>query len=354
MRRATILFVALSLAASACAPPAETPSDPNDLPLRGTKPFAPMDKVSFTLADTHGEPFDFRKETDGKIALLFFGYTYCPDVCPMHMATLSTAMRELEPEVREQVRVVFVSVDPERDTPERLDQWLTAFDSSFVGVRGTLEDVSRALAFYRYPSPETSGEEVGYTVGHPALVYAFTPDNLGRAMYGVETPKAVWVHDLNLMAWHRWESTSVEDPGPSADEGLASEEALASLGPLEVLDAYVPRPPAGETAALYLVLRNTGAVADTLLGFDTEASQSTSLHDMKMSDGVTHMVPMAGGLALPAGETVRLAPGGRHGMLEGLVMELEPGSGVDLTLRFARAGELRVTAHIIRYEDMVR
>jgi protein SCO1/2 len=330
------------------------PSDPNDLPLRGTKPFAPMDKVSFTLTDTDGEPFDFRRETDGKIALLFFGYTFCPDICPMHMATLSTAMRELEPEVREQVRVVFVSVDPERDTQERLDQWLTAFDSSFVGVRGTLEDVSQALAFYRYPSPETSGEEVGYTVGHPALVYAFTPDNLGRAMYGVETPKAVWVHDLNLMAWHQWEPTSLEDPSPPADEGLASEKVIASVGSLQVLDAYVPRPPAGGTAALYLMLRNTGAVSDTLLGFDTEASRGTSLHDMEISDGVMRMVPIAGGLALPAGETVQLSPGGRHGMLEGLVMELEPGSGVDLTLRFARAGELRMTARIIRYEDMVR
>jgi protein SCO1/2 len=313
-----------------------------------------LDKVSFSLTDTDGEPFDFRKETDGKIALLFFGYTYCPDICPMHMATLSTAMEDLEPEVREQVRVVFVSVDPERDTPERLAQWLTAFDSSFIGVRGTLEEVSQALAFYRYPSPETSGEEVGYTVGHPALVYAFTPDNLGRAMYGVETPKAVWVHDLNLMAWHRWESPSVEESGPSSGESPASEEVMASVGSLQVLDAYVPRPPAGETAALYLTIRNAGVVSDTLLGFATEASRSTSLHDMVMSDGVMRMVPMAGGLALPGGASVTLAPGGRHGMLEGLLMELEPDSGVDLTLRFAQAGELSVTARIIRYEDMVR
>jgi protein SCO1/2 len=304
--------------------------------------------VSFTLTDTDGESFDFRKETDGKIALLFFGYTYCPDICPMHMATLATALRELEPVVREQVRLVFVSVDPDRDTPERLGQWLTAFDSSFIGVRGTIEEVSRALAFYRYPSPETSGEDVGYTVGHPALVYAFTPDNLGRAMYGVETPKAVWIHDLNLMAWHPWESSSVEESDPPP------EEVLASVGSLQVLDAFVPRPPAGETTALYLTLRNTGTRADTLLAFTTAAAQSTSLHDVQMSDGVMRMVPMAGGLALPRGEMVTLAPGGSHGMLEGLLVALEPGSGVDLTLRFVQAGELRVTARVIRYEDMVR
>jgi protein SCO1/2 len=348
MPRATRLFLALGLAVSACAPQDRAPVDPYDLPLRGTKPFAPLEKVDFTLTDTRGAPFDFRAETDGLIALLFFGYTYCPDVCPLHMATLSTAMAALEPEVRRQVRVVFVTVDPQRDTPERLERWLTAFDSSFVGVTGSLEEVSEALAFYRYPPPETSGEGVGYTVGHPALIYAFTPDNLGRAMYGAETSRAVWVHDLNAMARHPWDSLAAA----AAENREAA--VLASVGELEVLDAYVPRPPAGESTALYLALRNAGAGWDTLVAFETEAAERSSLHDIQVSEGVVRMVPLARGVPLAPGETVLLEPGQRHGMLEGLRQSLEPGSGVEVTLVFARAGPVPVTARVVRYEDLVR
>jgi len=152
----------------------------------------------FTLTDQNGRAVsgqDFR----GKLMLVYFGYTFCPDICPIHMATLAAALRELDPAVRNDIRVVFVTVDPERDTPERLAGWMAAFDSSFVGVRGSDEEIAEALAFYRYPPPDRSGDEPGYTVGHPALIYAFTPDNLGRAMYGADTRKNTWVNDLNVL-----------------------------------------------------------------------------------------------------------------------------------------------------------
>ena len=141
--------------------------------------------------------------------------------------------------MREHVRVVFVTVDPERDTPERLKEWLSSFDSSFVGLRGTDEQVADALAFYRYPPPERSGEEEGYTVGHPALVYAFTPDDRGGRMYGVETTRAIWVHDLNLMARH--DVARQRRPRPSATSA-AGPPARRPAGDVRVLDAYVPRP----------------------------------------------------------------------------------------------------------------
>lgn len=351
--RPASLFIALATALTAtspqaCTPPADRVPDPDDLALKGTKPYEPLPKVSFTLTDTEGRPYDFRARTDGHITLLFFGYTYCPDVCPVHMATLASAMETLDPAVRDGIRVVFVSVDPERDTPERLRRWLSSFDSSFVGLRGTEEQVADALAFYRYPPPEKSGEEEGYTVGHPAFVYAFTPDNRGRALYGVETTRAIWSHDLNVMADHVWRDTA------AAEDDDGAPRPLASAGKVRILDAYVPKPAAGDVAAVYLTLRNDGTAPDTLVAVASNVSVRGSLHDMEQVDGQMRMVPLAGGLVVPPGETVSLAPGGRHGMLEGLEHELEPGSTLALILRFARGGTLSVPARVVRYEDVVR
>ncbi len=330
---------------AACdAPPGRT-TDPNPLGLRGTIPFEPLEKVPLRLTDTRGRLWDFRVETQGKVALLFFGYTFCPDICAIHMATLSRALQDLPPAVRERVVTVFVTVDPARDTPERLAGWLGAFDSTFVGLRGTEDEISTALAFYGYPPTETSGDEVGYTVSHPALVYAFSPDGLGRAMYGPETPNAVWVHDLPRLA----------GAGP-AEAGAAAAAAAAAVmaraGGIEVLDAVVPRPPTATTTAIYLTLRNVGAETDTLIGIETDAAERAMLHDMVLEGGIMRMAPLRGGLPIPPGATVRLEPGGRHGMLEGLRALPEPGGTVGIVLRLARAGSLPVPARVIRYEDL--
>lgn len=372
--RYSVALPAMLLAATlhGCAPPGDRPTDPDALPLLGTVPITPLEKVAFVLDDTEGHPFDFREQTDGHITLLFFGYTYCPDVCPVHMATLSAALREVAPEVREMVRVVFVSVDPARDTPERLRQWLSAFDPSFVGVRGNLDDVTQALAFYRYPPPAQSGEEVGYTVGHPAYIYAFTPDDLGRGLYGVETTRATWVHDLKLMAAHDWSGSKAStrqnpqrDPQqgrPSGDTGLAIGDpdgdaadaagVLARTGAIEVLDAVVAGAAEGDNTSVYLTLRNGGETADALLSLETDAAEKGSLHRMRTEGGVMTMEPMDTGLLLPPGETVTLAPGARHGMLEGLRGPLEPGSTLRLTLRFAQATDVAVEARVVRYDEL--
>lgn len=345
--RPLLLAACAALASLACEAPARQQADPNPLGLQGTVPFQPLEKVELTLPDTRGHPWDFRTETAGKVALLFFGYTYCPDICPIHMATLSAALREVAPEVRARVVVAFVTVDPARDTPERLEAWLAAFDSSFVGLRGTVEEVSRALAFYGYPPPETSGDEPGYTVGHPALVYAFSPDGLGRAMYGPETSRAVWVHDLPLL-------------GGAAASGAAGAPAdraapvLARAGGVEVLYAVVPRPPTATTTALYMTLCNVGAEPDTLLGIETAAAERATLHEMVLQGGIMRMSPLEGGIALSPGDTVRLEPGARHGMLEGLGTLPEPGGVVTIVLRLARAGALSVPARVVRYEDVGR
>ncbi len=345
--RAVLLSVASALGLFACvqAPDAalETPS----LGILGTEPASPLEKVSFTFPDTRGEPFDFRRETDGRIALLYFGYTYCPDICPVQMATLAAALREVAPEVRAAVTTVFVTVDPARDTPERLAGWLAAFDSSFVGLRPGEAELAEALEFYRYPPPQSSGEGDAYTVSHPAMMYAFTPDDLGRALYGPETTKAVWVHDLALLAGRDWAGAQPLPSGPTGD-------LVAQVGGIQILDAVVPKPPTATTTAFYAVLHNGGTEADTLVAISTEAAERAMLHEMAQEGGVMRMRHLVGGIPLPAGATVRLQPGGLHGMLEGLGDLPDAGGTVQVLLRFARAGEVPVPASVVRYEDVGR
>src|SRR5215472_9452876 len=84
---------------------------------RGGLVTPPLLKPEFVLTDTSGAPFDFKQRTEGCVTLLFFGYTACPDQCPMHMANLSAALKKLPSGIAGQVKLVFVTTDPERDSP---------------------------------------------------------------------------------------------------------------------------------------------------------------------------------------------------------------------------------------------
>src|SRR5215468_5046226 len=89
---------------------------------RGGLVTPPLPKPRFVLTDTSGSPYDFWNRTQGSITLLFFGYTYCPDQCPMHMANIGAALRKLPAGIADQVKLVFVTTDPVRDTPSKLRQ----------------------------------------------------------------------------------------------------------------------------------------------------------------------------------------------------------------------------------------
>jgi protein SCO1 len=158
----------------------------------------PTARPDFTLLDTEGRPFDFRAETEGRLALLSFGYTHCPDVCPVHLANLAEVLRDLPYRERDRVRVVFVTVDPARDTPERIRAWLDAFDPRFAGLWGSAEEVSAILAALDLP-PAAIGALAAdgeYVVGHAAAVLAFGPEGPLRAFYPFGTRQIDWARDL--------------------------------------------------------------------------------------------------------------------------------------------------------------
>src|ERR1700719_3775317 len=109
----------------------------SEITYRGGLVTPPLPKPRFVLTDASGAPFDFWNRTLGSVTLLFFGYTNCPDQCPMHMSNIGMALGKLPPDVADRVKLVFVTTDPSRDTPAALRHWLDRFDKRFVGLTGT-------------------------------------------------------------------------------------------------------------------------------------------------------------------------------------------------------------------------
>jgi protein SCO1/2 len=211
-RSRTILFAGLAAAGLALAALAATAGtragsrapEPAAAGLRGTVLAPSWPKPDFTLSDTEGRPFDFRARTDGLLTLLFFGYTHCPDVCPIHMANIAAVLRDLDYADRSRVRVVFVTTDPERDTRARMRAWLDRFDGSFIGLRGTPAEIDAIQAALHLPAairqPSRPGPLPGaYAVGHAAQVIAFTADGRARVVYPFGTRQSDWAHDLPVL-----------------------------------------------------------------------------------------------------------------------------------------------------------
>jgi len=167
----------------------------------------PLPKPKFTLTDTSGAPFDFWPETQSYITLLFFGYTHCPDECPLHMANIASSLQQLSPEVREQVKVVFVTTDPDRDSAPILRAWLDNFDRSFVGLTGSEVTVAAAQrAAHIPPASKTPHTAHDYGVNHASFVLAYTKDNLAHVIYPGGVTADDWAQDLPLLVKEAWSS----------------------------------------------------------------------------------------------------------------------------------------------------
>ena len=136
----------------------------------------PMPASDVELTTLDGQEWTFTDVADDRLTLLYFGYTSCPDVCPMTMAELSLALEEAEDETGRPFDVVMVTTDPERDTDEQLGTWLERFDPDFQGMRGDAETTVEAATDYGVPVeiPEETDDE--YHASHGERVAVLTPD----------------------------------------------------------------------------------------------------------------------------------------------------------------------------------
>jgi len=167
--------------------------------LQGVVVDPPAEKPSFTLTDTSGDPYEFATETEDKLALLYFGYLNCPDICPVHLAQIAEVFDRL-PEVARDAEVVFVSVDPARDSPEEIREFLDRFDPRFVGLTGSPEELITAQEAAGVPPATIVGDGEGYTVDHAGWVISYAPDGLNHAIYPFGVRQSEWTNDLQLLA----------------------------------------------------------------------------------------------------------------------------------------------------------
>ncbi len=163
----------------------------------GTVPKVLNHRPSFTLVDTSGQSFDFAKETAGHATLLFFGYTNCPNVCPTTMADIAAAKQLVSANVGSALKVVFVTTDPKRDTEPVLRRWLNQFDSSFIGLTGSPEQLAAAQQAAGVPLAQAQQVPGGrYEVAHAAQVAAYGADDIERVLYFARTTVADYAADL--------------------------------------------------------------------------------------------------------------------------------------------------------------
>lgn len=187
----TILF--LLVIPAACGSQEMDPSQ-----FKGTFMPSLIPVPDFTLTNTAGESVNL-SDYEGEIVLLYFGYTFCPDICPTTLSELSNVQRQLD-DAGEKIQVVMVTVDPQRDTPENLGKYVTHFHPDFVGLSGTKAEIDAAGEIFGvYYEKQEGSEATGYLVDHTARVFVVDPQGNYQLSFSYGTPVADIVHDLNLL-----------------------------------------------------------------------------------------------------------------------------------------------------------
>jgi protein SCO1/2 len=206
---------------TAASPPG---AQPVAAAYHGPEPEVATPRPSFVLDTTHGDRFDFAGETAGRPTLLYFGYTSCPDECPTAMADIAAAVRRAPADVRAELEVVFVTTDPERDSPAVLRRWLDRFAVPVTGLVGTPAELAAAQEAVGAPPAEKQGPiptlpgrpnehehkpgtaphshdaPLGYGVGHADVIFAYDAADRLAVRYPGGVLPADLAADLPLLA----------------------------------------------------------------------------------------------------------------------------------------------------------
>lgn len=267
----------------------------------------------------------------GRVGLVYFGFASCPDVCPVSLGLAATALEAFSAEERAKVAVLFVSLDPERDTPASLATYAAHFHPSIVGATAAdavLRDfATRYGVTYRKHGVESA---LGYVVDHTSQLVVVAPDGRVREVLPHATPAA------DIVAAIRRHVGSAKAPAPAAK---ASDTVT-------VVDPHVRAlPPGSKVTAAYFVLENSGTAPHALVRAASPVAESVELHAVFTEGGLTSMRPVER-FDIPAGGRATLEPSGNHVMLIGVTQPVDAGRTVPLTLTFADGSETSLDAPV--------
>ncbi len=324
------------LVQSSKAPPAKLPEFKKTILLPNPKPLV---DVEFT--DHHGKEFSL-EQFKGKWSILFFGFTNCPDVCPTTMHTLKQVKAELEQaDVWHNYQVIMVSVDPERDTSERLARYVPFFDPEFIGVSAPLqatESFAKNVGILFFKSDEMPNG--GYDVDHGAAIILVNPE--GQYAGVITAPHVESTISADLIALSEYagvnqtpvdSSASKTSPSNLASQNETSNvEQESALPKLTFKQAWIrPAPPGASSMAAYFELRNNSDQDIIIEQSESEAFAMTMIHNTVVEDGIASMQHMDS-LLVPANGEVILKPLGMHMMLMQPKQELKLGDQAEIIL----------------------
>jgi protein SCO1/2 len=172
---------------------------PKTVSFRGTLYDPALPAAEIELARENGSSFRL-SELRGNVVLLFFGYTSCPDVCPTTLSELRKINEDLG-SAADQVKVVYVTVDPERDTPETIQKYVSIFNPSFIGLSGSMDELQpvwKDYVVFRQVDQATASAS-GYLITHSSRVYVIDQDGNLRLSYSFGTPVDDILHDLKIL-----------------------------------------------------------------------------------------------------------------------------------------------------------
>ncbi len=279
-------------------------------------------EVNFT--DHNGQAFN-KDRLLGKWSVLFFGFTNCPDICPTTLQTLANTKQQMTTAgAWNNLQVVMISVDPERDSQQRLNSYVPWFDQSFIGLTGELEytrEFAKHLGILFYKSKQQS--ETVYEVDHSASLILINPQGQYAGAITAPHQAEVIANDLALLT-SQSVSTSVALNDP--------QEPSQSLASLAVSRAWIrPAPPGATSLAGYLSLKNQSNNDIKIVEVHAPDFDMAMLHNTVIEDDVASMEHLDE-LLVPAGESVDLKPLGKHMMLMRPKRGLPEGSFTRITL----------------------
>lgn len=254
---------------------------------------SPANMPVFSLLDHEGRRID-QNIFVGQWDLVFFGFTTCPDICPLTLQTLSAARRQLKEAGQAPLpRIVLVSVDPERDTPEVLAKYISAYGDTTLGITGELDELRKLTGGLGVFFEKNTGSDGTYSVDHSAVVIVVDPAGRFHSLFSGSHVIENFVHDLPLIM-------------ASSDEFKPPLVA----GSIEITQ---PLPGAGVSAG-YMTLTNNSDAAILITRVSSPQYGAVSLHQTSVEDDVARMRAVAE-LTIPPGESVHLKHGGMHLML---------------------------------------
>ncbi len=252
-----------------------------------------IDIPAFSLLDHEGRSVD-QRVFEGQWDLVFFGFTNCPDICPLTLQVLSAAKRQLEEQGQLPLpRIVLVSVDPERDTPAKMAQYVNAFGDDNLGITGDLDELRKLTTGLGIFFEKQANNKPSYAVDHSSVVIVIDPAGQFHSLFSGPHVIENFVHDLPLLM------TSIAEFKP----------------PLVATDVEITQVVPGKSvSAGYMTLTNNSDDVIRITRVSSQQYGAVEIHQTSIENDVARMRAV-GELIIPPGETVRLERGGMHLML---------------------------------------